>query len=53
MFEVEEKLWWYKILHEKVIAEINSFANGISRIFWGWISDKVGRYKTMGIVPQS
>ncbi len=28
MFEVEEKLWWYKILHEKVISDINSFANG-------------------------
>lgn len=28
---------------------LNSFANGISRIFWGWISDKVGRYKTMTI----
>jgi 2-polyprenyl-3-methyl-5-hydroxy-6-metoxy-1,4-benzoquinol methylase len=32
MFEVEEKLWWYKILHEKVIAEINSFANGNKQI---------------------
>ncbi len=32
MFEVEEKLWWYKILHEKVIGEINSFANGNKEI---------------------
>ncbi|MCF8326180.1 MAG: class I SAM-dependent methyltransferase [Leadbetterella sp.] len=32
MFEVEEKLWWYKILHEKVISEINSFANGNKEI---------------------
>jgi 2-polyprenyl-3-methyl-5-hydroxy-6-metoxy-1,4-benzoquinol methylase len=28
MFEVEDKLWWYKTLHEKVITEINSFAKG-------------------------
>jgi SAM-dependent methyltransferase len=32
MFEVEEKLWWYKILHEKVIAEIDSFAKGNKEI---------------------
>lgn len=32
MFEVEENLWWYKILHEKVISEINSFANGNKQI---------------------
>ena len=32
MFEVEEKLWWYKILHEKVIAEINSFSKGNKQI---------------------
>ncbi|MCP9762641.1 class I SAM-dependent methyltransferase [Lacihabitans soyangensis] len=32
MFEVEEKLWWYIILHEKVIAEINSFSKGNKQI---------------------
>lgn len=32
MFEVEEKLWWYKILHEKVISEINSFSKGNKQI---------------------
>ena len=26
-----------------------TFANGISRIGWGWISDKIGRYRSMGI----
>lgn len=28
---------------------MNSFANGVSRFFWGWISDRLGRYKTMVI----
>lgn len=28
---------------------MNSFANGTSRFFWGWISDRIGRYKTMTI----
>ncbi|AKA69677.1 oxalate/formate MFS antiporter [Clostridium scatologenes] len=28
---------------------MNSFANGVSRFFWGWISDRIGRYKTMVI----
>lgn len=32
MFEVEENLWWYKILHEKVIAEIDSFSKGNKQI---------------------
>ncbi|MCP9749270.1 bifunctional 2-polyprenyl-6-hydroxyphenol methylase/3-demethylubiquinol 3-O-methyltransferase UbiG [Lacihabitans sp. CS3-21] len=32
MFEVEDNLWWYKILHGKVISEINSFANGNKQI---------------------
>ena len=26
MYEVEEKMWWYKILHEKVIAEVVAFS---------------------------
>lgn len=32
MFEVEENLWWYKILHEQVIFEINSFSKGNKQI---------------------
>ncbi|EFG89389.1 hypothetical protein [Clostridium carboxidivorans] len=28
---------------------MNSFANGVSRFFWGWISDRIGHYKTMVI----
>ncbi|MCP9770913.1 class I SAM-dependent methyltransferase [Lacihabitans sp. LS3-19] len=26
MFNVEENLWWYKILHERVLIEVNAFA---------------------------
>jgi MFS transporter, OFA family, oxalate/formate antiporter len=26
---------------------MNTFANGIGRFFWGWISDRLGRYRTM------
>lgn len=25
MFEVEDQMWWYKILHEKAVSEIKSF----------------------------
>jgi SAM-dependent methyltransferase len=27
MFEVEENLWWYKILHKRVLDEVLSFSN--------------------------
>jgi SAM-dependent methyltransferase len=32
MFEVEERLWWYRSLHKKVIAEIDSFSNGNKQV---------------------
>jgi SAM-dependent methyltransferase len=32
MYEVEENLWWYKVLHEKVISEVNSFSKGNKQI---------------------
>jgi OFA family oxalate/formate antiporter-like MFS transporter len=28
---------------------LNSVANGVSRIGWGWVSDRLGRERTMGI----
>jgi len=28
---------------------LNSVANGVSRITWGWISDRLGRESTMGV----
>lgn len=28
---------------------VQNFTNGGSRVFWGWISDHFGRYRTMGL----
>jgi OFA family oxalate/formate antiporter-like MFS transporter len=30
-------------------TSLNALANGGSRVFWGWISDKLGRELTMGL----
>ncbi len=32
MYEAEEKLWWYKVLHEKVLNEIQKKFNGNKQI---------------------
>ena len=30
-------------------TSLNALANGTSRIFWGWVSDKTGRELAMGV----
>ena len=30
-------------------ASLSPLANGASRIFWGWVSDRIGREPAMGI----
>src|SRR4029453_11117394 len=41
--------WNITITALTVATALNPIANGASRIFWGWISDRIGRETTMGV----
>jgi OFA family oxalate/formate antiporter-like MFS transporter len=42
--------WGLSIAALTLAASLSPVANGASRIFWGWASDRIGRETTMGIV---
>jgi MFS transporter, OFA family, oxalate/formate antiporter len=41
----------YKITAAALLfaASMNPIANGVSRLFWGWVSDHIGRERTMSL----
>jgi OFA family oxalate/formate antiporter-like MFS transporter len=39
--------WGYTTAQLTLVATLSPLANGASRIFWGWASDKLGRERTM------
>lgn len=41
--------WGLSVGALTLAASLSPVANGASRIFWGWASDRMGREKTMGI----
>ena len=41
--------WGISVAALTLATSLNALANGASRIFWGWISDKTGRELAMGI----
>jgi OFA family oxalate/formate antiporter-like MFS transporter len=41
--------WNITITALTVATALNPIANGASRIFWGWISDRIGRETTMSV----
>jgi OFA family oxalate/formate antiporter-like MFS transporter len=43
------KAWGIPVTALAMATSLNALANGGSRIFWGWISDKIGRELAMGI----
>ena len=43
------KSWGIPAAALAVATSLNALANGGSRIFWGWMSDRTGRELTMGI----
>ena len=43
------KAWGIPIAALTLATSLNAIANGGSRVFWGWVSDKTGRELAMGI----
>jgi OFA family oxalate/formate antiporter-like MFS transporter len=43
------KTWGISAAALTLATSLNALANGASRIFWGWISDKTGRELAMGV----
>ena len=41
--------WGISVAFLTLATSLNAMANGTSRIFWGWVSDKTGRELAMGI----
>ena len=41
--------WGITVAALTLATSLNPVANGASRIFWGWASDRIGRELTMGI----
>ena len=43
------KTWGISVAALTLATSLNALANGASRIFWGWISDRTGRELAMGV----
>jgi OFA family oxalate/formate antiporter-like MFS transporter len=43
------KTWGISAAALTLATSLNALANGASRIFWGWVSDKTGRELAMGV----
>jgi len=41
--------WHISVAALTIATSLNAAANGASRIFWGWISDRTGRELAMGV----
>ena len=41
--------WGISVAFLTLATSLNAMANGASRIFWGWVSDKTGRELAMGV----
>ena len=43
------KEWGISMAALTTALTLTRFANGVSRVFWGWVSDRIGRETTMAI----
>lgn len=49
-YGLDKGVLWFGVSALGIALVLDRVLNGITRPFWGWISDHIGRYKTMAIV---
>lgn len=49
-YGLDKGVLWFGVSALGIALVLDRVLNGVTRPFWGWISDHIGRYKTMAIV---
>ena len=49
-YGLDQGVLWFGVSALGIALVLDRVLNGVTRPFWGWISDHIGRYKTMAIV---
>jgi MFS transporter, OFA family, oxalate/formate antiporter len=49
-YGLDKGVLWFGVSALGIALVADRVLNGVTRPFWGWISDHIGRYKTMAIV---
>jgi OFA family oxalate/formate antiporter-like MFS transporter len=49
-YGLDKGVLWFGVSALGIALVLDRVLNGFTRPFWGWISDHIGRYKTMAIV---
>jgi OFA family oxalate/formate antiporter-like MFS transporter len=49
-YGLDKQVLWFGVSALGIALVLDRVLNGVTRPFWGWISDHIGRYKTMAIV---
>jgi MFS family permease len=49
-YGLDKGVLWFGVSALGIALVLDRVLNGVTRPFWGWISDHIGRYKTMAMV---
>lgn len=49
-YGLDKHVLWFGVTALNIALILDRVLNGVTRPFWGWISDHIGRYTTMAIV---
>jgi OFA family oxalate/formate antiporter-like MFS transporter len=49
LYGMDKSILWFGVTALGLALVLDRIMNGVTRPFWGWVSDHIGRYNTMGI----